>query len=59
MSEIYKLAFHLTHVRILVTHHCGNTRQEALNIRSAIQYVLCRRDYAERAVYRFVLQIKY
>ena len=58
MSEIYKLAFHLTHERILVTHHCGNTRQEAFKRRAEYQDVLCRRDYAESVVARFAYQIQ-
>ena len=27
IPDIYKLAFHLPHVQILVTHHYGNTRR--------------------------------
>ena len=35
-----KLSFHLPHVRILGTHHCGNTLREVFKRRAAYQYVL-------------------
>ena len=49
---IQKLAFHLPHVRILGTNHCGEMRRTAFKQRELFQDVLCRRDYAERAVAR-------
>ena len=33
IPSIKKLGFLLTHVRIIGTHHCGNTRQEAFQRR--------------------------
>ena len=56
--EIKKLSFNLPHVRIIETHHCVNTRQEAFKCRSVFQYVLRRRDYEEYVVSRFVHQIQ-
>ena len=35
ITEIQKLAVHLLHVNIPVTHHCGKTRQGAINDRAA------------------------
>ena len=40
IPEIQKLSFHLPYVRILVTHHCGNTRQEVFNCCSYFHDVL-------------------
>ena len=53
IPAIQKLAFHLPHVRILGTNHCGATRHTAFKRRKLSQDVLCRRDYAERVVARF------
>ena len=55
---IHKLAFHLPHVRILGTDHCGELRRTAFKRRELFQDVLCRRDYAERVVVSFSNQIK-
>ena len=55
---IQKLAFHLPHVHILGTNHCGEMRRTALKRRELFQYVLCRRDYAERVVAKFANQIQ-
>ena len=53
IPEIQKLAFHLPHVRILVTHHCGKERHEAFKLRGGLHAFLCRSDYAERVVCSF------
>ena len=58
IPAIQKLAFHLPHVRILGTNHCGELRRTAFKRRELFQYVLCRCDYAERAVARFSHKIK-
>ena len=55
---IYKLAFHLPHVRILGTNHCGELQRTALKRRELFQDVLCRRDYADRVVASFANQIQ-
>ena len=53
-----KLAFHLPHVRILDTNHCGEMRHTAFKQRELFQDVLCHRDYAERIVAGFANQIQ-
>ena len=58
IPAIQKLAFHLPHVRILGTNHCGAMRRTAFKQRELFQYSLCRRDYSERVVARFSHQIK-
>ena len=58
MPAIQKLAFHLPHVHILGTNHCGEMRRTAFKRREPFQYLLCRRDYAERIVASFANQIK-
>ena len=58
IPAIQKLAFHLPHVRILVTNHCGEMRCTAFKRRESFQDVLCRHGYAERVVARFSNQIK-
>ena len=55
---IQKLAFHLPHVRILGTNHCGEMRRIDFKRRELFQYVLCCRDYAERVVTRFANKIQ-
>ena len=45
-------------MRILVTNHRGELRCTAFKIRELFQDVLCRSDYAERVVARFVHQIQ-
>ena len=55
---IQKLAFHLPHVRILGTNHCGEMRCKAFKRCELFQDVLCRRDYAERVVASFDNQIQ-
>ena len=54
IPAIQKLAFHLPHVRILGTHHFGNTGQEEFRRHSDLQYVLCHRDDSKYALDRFV-----
>ena len=58
IPAIHKLAFHLPHVRILGTNHCGEIRRIAFKQRELFQDVLCRRDYAERVVSIFSNQIQ-
>ena len=58
IPAIQKLAFHLPHVRILGTNHCGEMRHRAFKRRELFQDFLCRRDYAERVVASFSNQIK-
>ena len=58
IPAIHKLAFHLPHVRILVTNHCGELRRKAFKRRELFQDVLCYRDYADRVVASFANQIQ-
>ena len=58
IPAIQKLDFHLPHVRILGTNHCGEIRCTAFKLRELFQDVLCRRDYAERVVASFANQIQ-
>ena len=58
IPAIQKLAFHLQHVRIIGTNHCGAMRRIAFERRELSQNVLFHRDYAERLVARFAHQIK-
>ena len=58
IPTIQKLAYHLPHVRILGTNHCGEMRRTAFKRHELLQYVLCRRDYAERVVASFANQIQ-
>ena len=58
IPAIHKLAFHLPHVRILGTNHCGELRRTAFKRRELFQDVLCRRDHAERVVASFANQIQ-
>ena len=58
IPAIQKLAFHLPHVRILGTNHCGEMRRTAFKRRELFQYFICRRDYAERLVARFSNKIQ-
>ena len=56
--DIQKLDFHLPHVCILVTNHCGEMQRTAFKQRELLQDVLCRRDYAEKFRARFANQIQ-
>ena len=58
IPEIHKLAFHIPHVQILGTNHCGDSCRTAFKRRKSFQYVLCCRDYAEMVVARFSKQIE-
>ena len=58
IPAIQKLDFHLPHVRILGTNHCGEIRHTAFKQRESFQDVLCRCDYDERVVARFDSQIQ-
>ena len=58
IPAIQKLAFHLQHVRILGTNHCGEMLCTAFKRRELFQYVLCCCDYAERLVASFSHQIQ-
>ena len=59
IPEIQNLAFHLPHVRILGTNHCGNTcRGLLLKCCRENQDMLCRRDHVERVVASFAHQIQ-
>ena len=53
IPDIQKLAFHLPHVRILSTNHCGELRQTAFKRSELFQDVIYRRDYVERVVASF------
>ena len=59
IPSIQKLAFHLPHVRILGTNHCGELLRTAFKQRELFQYVICRRYYTERLVASFANKIKY
>ena len=50
ITEIQNIAFHLPHIRIIGTNHCGNTHHEALKYHITKQDVLCCCDYTERVV---------
>ena len=58
ISAIQKLAFHLPHVRILGTNHCGEMQRTAFKQCELFQYVLCCRDYSERVVASFSNKIQ-
>ena len=53
------MTFHIPHVRILGTNHCGELLLAAFKRRELFQDVLCRRDYVERVVGSFANQIQY
>ena len=58
IPAIQRLAFHLPHVHIFGTNHCGEMRHTAFKQRELFQDVLCRCDYAERVVADFANQIQ-
>ena len=58
IPAIQKLAFHLPHVRILGTNHCGEMRRTAFKRRELFQYVICLQDYAERVFANFANKIQ-
>ena len=53
IPSIQKVAFHLPHVFILGTNHCGEMQHTAFKRSESFQDVLCRCDYADRLVARF------
>ena len=57
LPAIQMLAFHLPHVRILGTNHCGKMQHTAFKRREIFQDVLCCHDYSERLVASFSHQI--
>ena len=58
IPSIQNLAFHIPHVRIPGTNHCGEMRCTAFKRHELFQDDLCRHDYSERLVVSFVNQIK-
>ena len=58
IPSIQKLTFHLPHVCILSTNHCGEMQRTYFKRRDLFQDFLCRCDYAERLVARFSNQIQ-
>ena len=58
IPEIHKLKFHIPHVQILDTNHCGDSLRSVFKRRESFQNVLCRRDYAEMLVTIFAHQIQ-
>ena len=58
IPSIQKLAFHLLHVRILGTNHCGEMRHTAFKRRELFQDVLRCRYYYEMVVASFSNQIQ-
>ena len=58
IPAIQNLAFHLPHVRILGTNHCGEMRRTAFKRRELFQDFIFRCDYAERVVVSFSHQIQ-
>ena len=58
MSEIQKLAFHIPHIQILGTNHCGDSRQTEFKRHKSFPDMLCRHDYADRVVASFPHKIQ-
>ena len=58
IPAIHELSFHLPHVRILGTNHCGEMLCTAFKQRELFQDVLCCRGYAKRVVASFANQIQ-
>ena len=58
IPEIHKLEFHIPHVKILGTNHCGDSLRTEFKRRESFQYVLRRHDYAEMVVDNFSNQIQ-
>ena len=57
ISAIQKLVFHIPHVQILGTIHCGDSCLNVFKLRKSYQDMLYCRDYAERVVSIFSNQI--
>ena len=58
IQEIWKLSFHLPHVKILGINKCGYSRWTAFKCCKSFQDVICRRGYAERVVASFDHEIQ-
>ena len=58
IPDIQRLDFHLPHVCILGTNHCGAMQRTAFKRRELFQDFLCSRNYAERLVVSFAHQIQ-
>ena len=58
ITDIHKLAFHIPHVQIMGTNHCGDSCQTVFKRHKSFQYVLCRLDYANMLVASFANQIQ-
>ena len=58
IPAIQKLTFHLPHVRILGTNHCGEIGHTDFKRCGLFQDVICRRDYDEGVVLSFAHQIQ-
>ena len=58
IPEIQKLAFHIPHIQIIGTDHCGDYLQTAFKRHKSFQDVLCYCDYAERVFAIFAHQIQ-
>ena len=58
IPEIQKLAFHIPHVQIMGTTHCGDSRWTEFKRRESFQDVLCFRDYSDRIVASFYHKIQ-
>ena len=56
IPEIQKFAFHVPHVQLLGTNHCGKSCRTAFKRRKSFQDVLCCRDYSERVGATFTHQ---
>ena len=57
IAEIQKLMFHIPHVQIMVTNHCGYSRRNAFKYPDSFQDVVLSLDYAERVIPSFTHQI--
>ena len=58
IPAIQTSAFHLSHVRIFGTNHCGEMRRTAFKRGELFQDILCCSDYYERVVARFANKIQ-
>ena len=53
IPAIQNLEFHITHIQILGTDHCGDSRQTAFKGHKLFPDVLCLHYYTERVVASF------
>ena len=58
IPSIQRLDFHLPHVRILGTNHCGELQCTAFKHIGLFKDVLCSNDYADMVVPSFDHEIK-